>query len=233
MTVSDMEEERFCNLVVEVSSSFRVRNKASRTSADSPTARKMLGYCEVQDKPIVEIWVTDYSTHNQLFDFTKDHQRAKRGVTGRRIFMVTFWNGAAGDLSDFEEGSLRVLDNVRMKVNAAGVLQGNISTHYEGSGQTWRPAIRPPNSSHRDMVDGLISFVSALPRTGSILTRLLLYSVVELRTVRRWVPLEKSQPTTNRMQSTFQPVVAGSGGSFAIDTGQSDFSLRSSHQLIL
>ena len=164
--------------------------------------RKMLGYYEVQDKPIVEIWVTDYSTHNQLFDFTKDHQRAKCGITGRRIFMVTFWNGAAGDLSDFEKGSLRVLDNVRIKVNAAGVLQGIISKQYEGSGQTWRPAIRPPNSSHRDMVDGLNSFVSILLVTLSVLNRLLLHSVVVLRTGRRWIRLQKSETTTNRTPLT-------------------------------
>ena len=71
--------------------------------------------------------------------------------------MVAFWNGAAGDLSEIKKGTIRVLDNVRTRVSAAGILQGIIS--HGGVSKAWRPTISTFDASHRELVDGLLAFV--------------------------------------------------------------------------
>ena len=150
----------------------------------------MVGYFEVPNLPIVELYVTDYSINEHLFLFTDEHKHSK-GIIGQRVLMIAFWHDAAGDLSTFEKGSIKVLDNVRGKVSPAGILQGAVSLEYSGSGTAWRAPIRAPDGSHEGLIRDLQLFVQLTPsmvsseRARELTHSLVTFSVVEMRIGRR------------------------------------------------
>lgn len=84
----------------------------------------------------IELFVTDYTSHPDLYDHADSESRTS-GPYGRRRLQVTMWDSVGEDYKKWEKNKILYLENVQFRPNAMGGIEAAMHANNE-----WESKIR-------------------------------------------------------------------------------------------